>query len=74
MDQVDFATGRVRPNLSWDASTGLVIARAGSRALRLQADMLNIADRLNVINFAGLFSGTALAPPRSVAMRLQFEF
>jgi outer membrane cobalamin receptor len=74
VDQVDFASGRVRPNMSWDASTGFVIAHAGSKALRLQADVLNIADRLNVLNFAGLFSGTALAPPRSVAVRLQCEF
>jgi len=27
-----------------------------------------------VINFAGLFSGTAIAPPRWAAARVQFEF
>jgi len=27
-----------------------------------------------VINFAGLFSGTALGAPRSVNLRLQWEF
>ena len=32
------------------------------------------ADRLNVINFAGLFSGTAIAASRSVAARLTAEF
>ena len=36
--------------------------------------MLNLANRLNVINFAGLFSGTALAPPRGFSLRLQAEF
>jgi len=27
-----------------------------------------------VINFAGLFSGTALAPPRTFGLRAQVEF
>jgi hypothetical protein len=44
------------------------------RSLRLQADAINLTDRLNVINFAGLLSGTALAVPRSVAIRLQSEW
>jgi outer membrane receptor for Fe3+-dicitrate len=44
------------------------------QSLRLQADVQNLTDRLNVINFAGLFSGTAIAPPRSAAMRVQAEF
>jgi len=34
----------------------------------------NLTNRLNVINFAGLFSGTALGAPRSVAIRLRAEF
>jgi len=29
---------------------------------------------LNVINFAGLFSGTAIAAPRSTTVGLQIEF
>jgi hypothetical protein len=34
-----------------------------------------MTNRLDVINFAGLFSGTALAPPRtfSIALRTQFR-
>jgi hypothetical protein len=30
--------------------------------------------RLNVVNFAGLFSGTAIAPPRSASVRLHIGF
>ena len=74
VDRVDFDSGRVRPSFSLDASAGVVIAKAATRALRLQIDVRNLTDRLNVINFAGLFSGTALAAPRSVAVRLQAEF
>jgi outer membrane cobalamin receptor len=72
-DRVNFETGRVRPRLSLDASAGVRLTRSAPR-LRLQVDVRNITDRLDVINFAGLFSGTALAPPRSVAVRLRAEF
>jgi outer membrane receptor for Fe3+-dicitrate len=74
VDGVDFETGRVRPSLSWDASVGVVLAKTPTRSLRVQADVRNLANRLTVINFAGLFSGTALAPPRSVAVRLRADF
>jgi outer membrane receptor protein involved in Fe transport len=74
VDRVDLARGRVLPFASLDASTGIVLVKTSKHALRFQADLLNLTDRLNVIDFAGLLSGTALAPPRSVAIRLQAEF
>jgi hypothetical protein len=42
--------------------------------VKLQADVMNLTDRLNVINFAGLFSGTAVGSPRSFGLRLTAEF
>jgi hypothetical protein len=74
LDRVDFDRGRVRPSSSIDVSFGADLKRTGRRRLRLQADVFNLADRLNVINFAGLFSGTAITAPRSGALRLRFEF
>ncbi len=71
--QVDFENERVRPWWSIDLSSGVVL-RQGRGELRVQGDVRNVANRLNVINFAGLFSGTALAPPRSVAIRVQASF
>lgn len=73
-ERVDFDTGRVRPSFSIDASAGLMLHKRGTRSVDLQIDVRNLANRLNVINFAGLFSGTALAAPRSVAVRLRAEF
>jgi hypothetical protein len=64
----------VRPTATLDASGGFVVARAKRRALSVQVDVRNLTNRLNVINFAGLFSGTALGAPRSVAVRLRAEF
>jgi TonB dependent receptor/Carboxypeptidase regulatory-like domain len=74
LDRVDFDRGRVRPSSSLDLSFGADLKRSGNRSLRLQADVFNLTDRLNVINFAGLFSGTAIGAPRSGAIRLRFEF
>jgi len=74
LDQVDLEKGQVRPSASIDASVGFVVLKTRQRTLRFQADVLNLANRLNVINFAGLFSGTALAPPRGFSLRLQADF
>ncbi|MFY9529967.1 MAG: TonB-dependent receptor [Candidatus Acidiferrales bacterium] len=74
LDRVNLNSGRVRPSLSVDASVGADLWRKDNLTLRLQADARNLNDRLNVINFAGLFSGTALAPPRSFALRFETNF
>jgi hypothetical protein len=74
VDRVDLARGRVLPFASLDASAGIVLVKTRKHPVRLQADLLNLTGRLNVIDFAGLFSGTALAPPRIVGLRLQAEF
>ena len=74
VDQVNFDRGRTRPNFTLNASAGVVVWKKEKRTLRLQADVQNLTDRLNVINFTGLFSGTALGLPRSGAVRLQAEF
>ena len=75
VDRVNFATGRVRPSSSLDLSAGWILIKSSGREVRLQADVRNVTNRVDVINFAGLFSGTALAPPRtiSVGIRLQFQ-
>jgi outer membrane receptor protein involved in Fe transport len=72
--RVDFTTGRVKPSWSFDASAGLVLAKAGAMRVRAQVEVRNLTNRLNVINFAGLFSGTAIAAPRGVAIRLGVDF
>lgn len=74
MDKVNFERGRVRPNLSLDFSLGLRVWERAERSLTLQFDLRNAADRLNVINFSGLFSGTALAPGRQVAAQMKLRF
>jgi hypothetical protein len=72
--QADLEKGQVRASWSLDLSAGATLFNDGGRTLRLQADVFNLTDRLNVINFAGLLSGTAIAPRRSFAVRLHAGF
>ena len=63
LDQVDFEAGRVRPNLTLDLGLSAELWRTSTRRLTLRAEFANVTDRLNVINFAGVFSGTAAGRP-----------
>src|SRR5262245_15431367 len=74
VEQVDFENGRVHPSASIDTAFSVILLKTDRKRLRIQANVVNLTNRLNVINFAGLFSGTALAPPRSLGVRLQVEF
>jgi outer membrane cobalamin receptor len=74
VERVNFDAGRVRPSFSLDATAGVELWKNDDFTLRLQGDVQNINNRLNLIDFAGLFSGNAIAPPRSYAIRLQTSF
>jgi outer membrane cobalamin receptor len=74
VDRVNFEKGRVQPSLSVNASLGAEVWRSDKFKVRFQADMSNINNRLNVIDFGGLFSGNAIGPPRSFALRLTTNF
>ena len=72
--RVNLQRGRVRPNLSLDATAGAELFHQEQRSATLQIQVANLADRLNVLNFESLFSGTAVAAPRSVSARLKVTF
>ena len=74
LNRVNLARGRVRPNFSLDAAAGLDAYRKEQRSASLQIVAANLTDRVNVINFASLFSGTGVAAPRSVSARLRLTF
>jgi hypothetical protein len=74
LDRVDLARGRVRPSYSFDVAAGAEIYHKESRSVALQIQVSNVADRLNVINFASLFSGTALGEPRSDSASFRLTF
>jgi hypothetical protein len=74
LTRVNLDKGRVRPSFSLDGSLGADVWKHEQRSVTIQADLLNLTGRLNVINFAGLFSGTALGPPRAAYVRLRLDF
>jgi outer membrane receptor for Fe3+-dicitrate len=74
VDRVNFNRGRVRPSLSVDLSLGAEIYKSDFIAMRAQFDVENLNNRLNLIDFGGLFSGNAIAPPRSYSVRLTTSF
>ncbi len=74
VNRINFARDRVRPSLAVDAMLGADIYKSERVKLQLEGDVQNLNNRLNVIDFGGLFSGNAIAPPRSYALRLQAAF
>jgi hypothetical protein len=74
LDRVNFNLQRVRPNFSLDAAAGMELYHHEQRSAKFEIQSANLTDRVNVINFASLFSGTAIAAPRSVSARLKLTF
>jgi hypothetical protein len=74
VDRLNFDRGRVRPSLAIGLSAGANLYKSDKVSMRLQADVQNLNNRLNVIDFGGLFSGNAIAPPRSYSLRLETTF
>jgi hypothetical protein len=74
LNRIDFANGRINPSFQVNASAGADIYRSERVNMHLQVDGQNLTNVLDVIDFGGLFSGNAIGPSRSVALRLQTEF
>jgi hypothetical protein len=74
LDRVNLDHRRLRPSFSVDAAAGLELYHKETRSASFQIQAANLADHVNVVNFASLFSGTAVAPPRSFSARLKLTF
>jgi outer membrane receptor for Fe3+-dicitrate len=74
LNQVNFGAGRVRQNFSLDVSAGGTLYHKEAKEISGQLEINNLGNRLNVLNFASLFSGTAIAAPRSIGGHLKFTF
>jgi hypothetical protein len=67
-------TGRINPYFTQNASAGFELYEREKRSVRLQADVQNLGNTLELIDFGGLFSGNAIGPSRSYSLRLQTTF
>lgn len=74
LSHVNFNRERVTPNFSLDLAGGIDLFRKDRRVATVDAEVSNLTNRLNLINFASLFSGTSIAAPRSVNVQLKFQF
>jgi hypothetical protein len=74
ISRINFDRGRILPSFAMNASAGATVYKHRRGEMRLQVDGDNLNGRLNVIDFGGLFSGNAIAPGRTVAVRLTNSF
>jgi hypothetical protein len=74
VNRLNFDRGRVDSSLSIQASLGVDVYKSERIDSRFQADGDNLNNRLNVIDFGGLFSGNAIGPARSFSLRLNTSF
>lgn len=69
LSRLNFDRGRILPLLAVNASLSADLVRRDHLHMTLHIDGENLNNRLNVLDFGGLFSGNAIAPARSVLMR-----
>ena len=74
LDRVNFERGRLRSVQSLDFSLGLQLWKKENRSVTVQFDVRNATDHLNVVNFSGVFSGTALGPGRQFTAQSRMRF
>jgi hypothetical protein len=74
LSKVNFERGRVRPSATIDLSAGADLLKTDKASVRIQADVFNVGDRLNLINYSGVLSGTALGAGRNFAIRIHTDF
>ncbi len=74
IDRINFSRQRIFPAFQVNASAGADVYKSDRVKMRFQADGQNLTNVLNVIDFGGLFSGNAIGPSRSFALRLSTIF
>jgi hypothetical protein len=74
INHLNFNLGRISPYFTQNASVGADLYQHEKRSVRFQADVANLSNELEVIDFGGLFSGNALGPSRQYTFRLVTTF
>ncbi|MGA3092800.1 MAG: TonB-dependent receptor [Terriglobales bacterium] len=72
--RLNFGRGRIDPAFQVNVSAGGELYKSDHCAMRIQVDGQNLTNVLDVLDFGGLFSGNAIGPPRSLALRLTTSF
>lgn len=72
--RINFNRGRIRPTLAVDSTFAVDLYQHENVTMTFRIDGENLNNRLNVLDFGGLFSGNAIAPARSVLARYDVRF
>jgi hypothetical protein len=74
INHLNFNRDRILPYFTQNASVGVDLYQREKRSVHLQADVQNLGNTLELIDFGGLFSGNAIGPSRTYTLRLQTTF
>ncbi len=74
VNRLNFTRGRIRPVLAVNSSFAVNLPVFERVNTTLHVDGNNLNNRLNVLDFGGLFSGNAIDAGRSVMVRLEARF
>jgi hypothetical protein len=74
INHLNFNRDRISPYLTENASVGASLYKREKYSVKLQGDAQNLSNKLEVIDFGGLFSGNAIGPSRSLSLRLTTDF
>ncbi len=74
VNHLNFNRDRILPYFTQNASVGADLYNQENLSVRFQADVANLSNTLEVIDFGGLFSGNALGPSRQYTFRLVTSF
>ena len=74
VDRLNFTRDRILPSFQVSASLGADLYKSERLNVRVQVDGENLTNVVDVIDFGGLFSGNAIGPSRSFALRLSTSF
>src|ERR1700728_2010277 len=74
VNHLNFNLGRINPYFTQNASLGVDVYQHEKHSVRFQADVANLSNTLEVIDFGGLFSGNAIGPARQYTFRLVTTF
>jgi len=74
VDRLNFNRDRILPSFQVSASLGAEVYKSERMNVHFQVDGENLTNVVDVIDFGGLFSGNAIGPSRSFALRLTTNF
>jgi hypothetical protein len=74
VNRLNFNRDRISPSFQVSASAGVDLYKSDRFSVHFEADGENLTNVVEVIDFGGLFSGNAIGPARSFALRLRTDF